>query len=69
MSTDKIPSHVKPLTRSEVFDARSVEDLFRRLRQYFGRPPTGAEMRAWTNTVLGPWDIPAHVLTECESTP
>ena len=45
------------MTRAELFDAENVDQLFALLGQYLQRNPTAAELRTWTNTVLGPWHI------------
>jgi hypothetical protein len=49
------------ITRQQVFKARNHAELIELLRSYLGRTPTSTEYRRWTNTVFGPWAIPAWV--------
>mgnify|MGYP003151340005 CR=1 FL=1 len=49
------------ITRQQVFKARNHAELLEMLRSYLGRTPTSIEYRTWTNSVLGPWAIPAWV--------
>lgn len=53
------------ITRRELFEARNVSELFELVTAYLGRKPTVREMRTYTNTVLGPWHIPADVSERC----
>jgi len=50
---------------NKIFSSKTVRELFDALRPHLERAPTSAELRTWTNTVLGPYDIPQDVLSEC----
>jgi hypothetical protein len=53
------------VTRKDLFKAKDVHELFDLLTRFLGKSPTVGELRDYTNTVLGPWDIPKDLLKKC----
>ena len=44
-------------SRSDVFRAKTIKDLFSLLCEHLGRQPTASEFRSWVNTAFGPYHI------------